>query len=97
MEAKDKGTQELLMVIAKLTLSNAQSNRLLKSIMLECHRLPVDEALVKNVQAATKAFTVKAKEMRDAGQDSEAVRNTLGLPCIHAFNAVLSSIKPTLA
>jgi hypothetical protein len=87
-----KDLNQILLVVAKLCLSNAQTSRMLKAILIDCSKLDSSTEEVVSMKEATKSFAVTAKELReDKGLTAEAVRAELATPAVHAFNALLAA------
>ena len=84
--------KQVVKVMAKLSLSNAQQSRMLKSILIECYKLDSSNDIITKMKEATKLFASKAKELREErGLTSEAVRAELATPAVHCFNAILNA------
>jgi len=79
----------IIAILGKLTLNNAQQSRMLRAILITCFRIESGNDVVSMMQEATRNFATKAKELRDSGMTSDAVRTELASPAVHSFNALL--------
>lgn len=80
------GIKELLDLVAKLSLANALSSRVLKSIVLDVMHVPITNEIVQAMMTATKNF---AEAHRPASKEE---RDKMGMPHHHAWNAMLEKI-----
>ena len=88
--------KDVVRIIAKLSLSNSQSSRLLKSILIDCWKLEASSDMITNMKEATRSFADTAKSMREDAKTSDSIRAELATPAVHAFNAILKTIFPTV-
>eukprot|EP00973_Karenia_brevis_P022110 3042152-Karenia_brevis.AAC.1 len=79
--------EEILLLVAKMAMGTSQTSRMLKSIMAQCYKVPVDHWVVVAAESGTLSFTNAANNLRAEGATSDMVREQLGTPNIHAFNA----------
>lgn len=84
--------QRTVETLTKLTLSNAQQIRGMRSILLDCYRLPADAQLVVAAKAATQAYAEKARKIENAADRYERI----GLPHLHAWNGCIRAYKAAL-
>ena len=81
----------IVAVIGKLCLSNAQTSRMLRAILLEVIRVPANSVYVLAMKTATKQYADKATELRQNGKNSDQVEEAMAQPHIHAWNAVVNT------
>ena len=84
--SSEGGIKELLDLVAKLSLANALSSRVLKSIMLDAMHVPITSEIISAMTMATKSFT---EAHRPASKED---REKMGRPHHHAWNAMLEKI-----
>eukprot|EP00973_Karenia_brevis_P008312 1125494-Karenia_brevis.AAC.1 len=83
-------TQQLITLVAKLSLSSAQSERVFRNILLETIKVKTDSPWVTKHGEAVTAFIKRSKEMAAEGHSQEHIFNTIGNPAIHGFNALVA-------
>ena len=82
----ENGTKELLDTVAKLSLANALSARVVRSIVLDVMHVAITEPIVSEMTTATKAYS---DAHRPATREQRA---KMGMPHHHAWNAMLEQI-----
>eukprot|EP00973_Karenia_brevis_P085469 11859536-Karenia_brevis.AAC.1 len=86
--SESQKTEELsaaVLLLTKLSLSNAQAVRQLNSIAIWCCKIPTQNKYVTSISAATKAYA----KMSKASKNQEEFKEEYGIPSVHAFNAVV--------
>ena len=83
----DDNTQQLLKLVAKLSLANALAARVLRSIILDVMHIPATSDIVVSILEATRAY---AAAHRPASAEA---RQAMGMPHHHAWNAMLERVK----
>ena len=86
--AADDQLKQLVTVIAKLSLSNALRIRCLQSIVLQVLKVPTETQYIKAGMEATAQWTQQAK-----GLSQEPKEDTIGIPHVHLFNALIKVLK----
>ena len=76
-------------LLGKMCLNNALHNRILRAIVIDCYRVSVENPYIEAHMEATAKYAVAAKKMRDAGKSQEEVKEELGIPSVHGFNAMV--------
>ena len=79
--------QELMSLVVKLSLSSALQVRMLRAIMIDCYMIPTESKWFTLHKQATVDYNAMAERLRKEGKAQEAVKNQIGLPHLHAFNA----------
>ncbi|CAK0802408.1 unnamed protein product, partial [Prorocentrum cordatum] len=69
-------------------LSSLQQHRALQAILLMALRLRTGSSFSSSMRQATTGFEQKAKELRERGTQSREVTKLVGLPNVHAWNAM---------
>ena len=100
----DGESNKLLVLVAKLCLNSAQQVRLLRSVLLEAFMVPVENPFLAKMLRETKQFTERAKSVREHLEEQgipkakiqDKVQDSLGLPHIHAFSALIEVALATL-
>ena len=88
-----KVDDKIVTSMAKLCLANAMQVRALRQIVMECVRIPTDCEFVESSAMATKAYGDKVREMEDQGTSQEDIKNKVGIPHVHIWNAMLKTLR----
>eukprot|EP00973_Karenia_brevis_P082195 11395294-Karenia_brevis.AAC.1 len=88
----DQEWQDILIAVAKMSLSTEQSCRLFRSVLVQCWKVPTESALVSQVGKNIKEFNSAARSLKEAGESAEKVKTQLGVPAAHAYNGILQAI-----
>ena len=86
----------ILAIVRKLLLSLDMQVRGLRSIMLDCTQLPTNCDYVQQGYAETKKWNEKFQKLKEDGLAPQKARDTLGLPHVHLWNALLRVLKARL-
>ena len=86
-DSEAEAMRALLTQVAKLSLANALSARVMRSIVLDVMHVPASSAVITAIMAATRAF---AEAHRPA---SAQERLGMGMPHHHAWNALIETVK----
>jgi len=97
MAGVDEDIKRLMTLVAKLSLNSAQGLRVMRSILLRVYLLPTESDYMKAVVDATSTYAKTAKEMRQGMDDKgvpkseqqQKVLDRLGVPHVHAWNALV--------
>jgi len=84
---KEVQLQLLLQVMARLSLSNAQSVRALRAITIQVYRIQSNTAYVKAANEDIKTYLEKSKEITE----KDTVNEKLGTMGVHVFNTFLKA------
>mmetsp|Transcript_27357 Transcript_27357/g.43818 ORF Transcript_27357/g.43818 Transcript_27357/m.43818 type:complete len:232 (-) Transcript_27357:249-944(-) len=83
--------------LVKLTLQNAQRQRLISGAITSAFRVNAESHWVKYARQNTQAYGKAAKAMRtEKGSNPDQVKEALGLPHIHCFNGLLQALLETV-
>ena len=82
-------TRKILTLLAECSLSNSLQARLMRAIMLDCTRCPSDNQYVLEASKATQAHHSRAQDFRKEGRSPDYIRDQLGTPSIHVWNACI--------
>ena len=88
-----KVDEKVVTSMAKLCLANSMQIRALKQTVMECARIPTDNDFVESSAMATKAYGDKVREIKDQGVSQEDVKNRVGIPHVHIWNAMLKTLR----
>ena len=88
-----KVDEKVVTSMAKLCLANSMQIRALRQIVMECIRIPTDCELVESSAMATKAYSDRVREMKDQGVSQEDIKNRMGIPHVHIWNAMLKTLR----
>jgi len=80
---------EVVKQIAKLSLSNAQSNRALEACVMETLKIPADSPYSKAYKEGTLMFSQAQEDLKKTTKDPEVIREKLVLPQVYAFNQMI--------
>ena len=86
---EEKAMRALLAAVAKLSLSSALQCRVMKAVVIQCYRVPLDNIWTKAHMEATKQFNLKIAKLRES-MSNDAAKEKLGLPSTHGFNALVA-------
>ena len=104
MAGVDEDIKRLMTLVAKLSLNSAQGLRVIRSIVLKVYLMPSESSFMKSVVVATTSYTKTAKALRESMEDKgipkseqqQKVLDRLGVPHIHAWNAIVTTALATL-
>jgi len=83
--------EDFLTILAKQVLSINLQTRVHRAIVLDCFRVKTDSTWYTAHKEATTKYATIAKKLREDGKSSQEIKEMLGLPSIHGFNALLTT------
>mmetsp|Transcript_10235 Transcript_10235/g.16676 ORF Transcript_10235/g.16676 Transcript_10235/m.16676 type:complete len:346 (+) Transcript_10235:70-1107(+) len=86
-------TTRMMIIFAKLLLSNSQQIRCLRAILLNVYLISVENEFYSAIKTATTKWQEQA-DMLPKGRSPD--RNALGQPHVHAWNGLLSKVEALL-
>ena len=71
----------------KLTLKNSQDIRMLRAAVGYTFRFETESQWISVFRAATQRYNEAAEKYREQGKSAEEVKQIMGIPAVHGFNA----------
>eukprot|EP00973_Karenia_brevis_P087417 12119834-Karenia_brevis.AAC.1 len=75
-----KDQQQILILLAKLALSSAMQERVLKSVIVRSYKIPVEHWICKACKMGTAAFQAAQTKKREEGMEMAAIKDIMGPP-----------------
>ena len=86
---EEKGRQELLTQLAKLTLSNTLQSRIQKSITTMCYKCKTESVWIQQHREGRQAFVAAQQKAKEKGLSMESFKEQHGTPESWATNSLL--------
>ena len=64
---------------------------------MDTFRVPADSQFIQAQQQATQSFTKQAQELRDSGKTADQIRQLMGPPHAHGYNALIKVLQRKVA